>query len=119
VKFFLDEDVDSSAITAITETLGLDVTSVSLCDRLGPSDEEQLSFAAAEGRCLVTRNYDDFIALTESFRLAGRQHAGVLLVPRAVPNGAFAPIARGLAAYHDRYPEGMPPYMVDWLPPVR
>jgi hypothetical protein len=70
----------------VARDLGLDVVSVHEIDRLGLSDEEQLRFAATEGRILVTRNRDDFLALTTEFYRRGKPHRGVLIVTAGLPN---------------------------------
>lgn len=102
VRFLLDEDLPPEAARA-ARGLGLDVASVHESARTGLSDEYQLAFAASEGRILVTRNRDDFIALTRSFYATGRAHAGVLIVSRAYPNHRPATIAHALVAWRERY----------------
>ena len=64
---------------------GLSVVSSDECGRDGLEDERQLELVACEGYCLVTRNRNDFIALTVHFLEAGRPHSGVLIVPAAMP----------------------------------
>lgn len=66
VRFFLDEHL-SPRIAEIARGLGVDVTSVIERGTVGLSDEEQLSAAAEEGRCLVTQDRADFIVLTTIF----------------------------------------------------
>jgi hypothetical protein len=63
MRFLLDEDLPPK-VAVIARSLGLDVVSVHEIGRTGLSDEAQLRFAASETRILVTRNRDDFIALT-------------------------------------------------------
>jgi hypothetical protein len=115
VKFMLDEDVDSPRIHRIAETLGLDVTGVSSYGRQGLADEEQLSFAASNDRCLVTRNFRDFTLLTRHFETVRLPHAGVLYVPRRIGNSDFLAIGQALLRFSDAHPEGVPPYYEDWL----
>ena len=79
------------------------------------SDEEQLAFAAAEGRCFVTRDGDDFLDLTYERLNAGKPHAGVLIVPVSLAGDDFAGVARAIARYEREHPEGMPAYMVDYV----
>ena len=55
--FFLDEDL-SPRIATIAREQGLDVLSTHESGRNGLDDEEQLRFAAQEGRILVTCNRD-------------------------------------------------------------
>ena len=84
---------------------------------LGWSDLAQLRFASEQGRCLITRNGRDFIAETLAAFEAQRPHAGVLIVPRSVPNDHFTAVAQALCAYAARFPDGMQPYTIDFLSP--
>lgn len=58
MRFLLDEDL-GPAIAEIARGLGLDVLSIHEIDRRGLPDEEQLRFAASQGRIFLTRNRDD------------------------------------------------------------
>ncbi len=107
MRFLLDEDLPPEAARA-ARGMGLDVESVHELARTGLSDEHQLAFAASERRTLVTRNRDDFIALTRAFYATGRAHAGILIVSRAYPNHRLAAIAHALAAWRDRYASRRP-----------
>jgi len=118
MRFYLDDDVESHRILVAARRLGVDVTSSAECGNRGKPDDLQLGAAAEMGRAVVTRNYPDFDRLTREAATAGRPHSGVLLVPSSLPNDAFGPIARALNAYAARYPDGMAPYMVDYLRPV-
>ncbi|MDF1521513.1 MAG: DUF5615 family PIN-like protein [Trueperaceae bacterium] len=102
VRFLLDEDLPPK-VAAIARSLGLDVVSVHDIGRTGFSDEDQLRFAASEARVLVTRNRDDFIALTHRAFATNVPHHGVLLVPRSAPNTHPERIAHALAAWAARY----------------
>ena len=95
--------------------LGLDAVSVHEVGRRGYGDAEQLAFAAAEGRIFITRNRDDFIFLTvEAFR-TGEPHAGVLIVPRSLPNHHPARIAHALRRWCDEHPDPGS-HFLDFLP---
>ena len=52
-----------------TEEAGLDTA----------SDEEQLAFATAENRAILTFNIRDFAPLHEAWRAADRPHAGIIV----------------------------------------
>ena len=95
--------------------MGLDVVSSHELGRNGLPDREQLRWAGAEGRCLVTINRDDFVALTVHFAEAGEPHAGVLIVPRSLPAHDFARIAHALLAYARRNPNRLHAYTIDYL----
>lgn len=115
MRFFLDEDVNP-AVAEIARRRGLDAVSVHEIDRRGLSDEEQLRFSAREGRLLVTRNRDDFIQLTVSFFQASQPHAGLLIVPRSLPNRDPERIAGALLRWVDeKAGSGEADYRIDFL----
>jgi predicted nuclease of predicted toxin-antitoxin system len=95
LKFLLDEDLPPRA-AQIARGLELDAVSVHELGRVGLTDAAQLRFAAREGRVFVTRNRDDFRALTLEFHRAGEAHAGVLIVGRRIPNNRPERIAHAL-----------------------
>lgn len=101
MRFFLDEDLNPK-VAVIGRGIGLNVISAHEVRRKGLDDREQLEFAAAQRRILVTRNRDDFIRLTISFYQSGASHPGILIVPFSLPNKQPARIARALKRWHDR-----------------
>ncbi len=101
MRFLTDEDLNP-AVARIGRGLGLDVVSVHEVDRRGFADEEQLRFATAEKRILVTRNRDDFIRLTIIHFQTGKAHRGILIVPHSLPNHRPARIAHALESWADR-----------------
>jgi predicted nuclease of predicted toxin-antitoxin system len=117
VRFYLDEDL-SGAVARIARAQGLDVISSHECGRNGLPDDEQLRLAAADGRCLVTRNAKDFLALTARFFEEGWPHAGMLIVSSSLPNRDFAGIAAALVTYARRHEDDLPPYTTDFLTPA-
>ena len=114
MKFYLDEDL-SPKIARLLRDRGVDASSAHETGAGGRSDFEQLEAAGAEGRCLVTRNRNDFIRLTLQFYAEGRAHRGVLIVPSSLPNDRFGAIARALRQYAIDRVEGLPSYTVDFL----
>ena len=114
VRFQLDEDLPP-AIAAIAREQGIDVIASSECNRNGLTDHAQLRLAAIDERCLVTRNRDDFIRLTEQFYAKQAAHAGVLIVSRSLPNRDAARIAQALVAYAHRHEKDFAAYLVDFL----
>jgi predicted nuclease of predicted toxin-antitoxin system len=114
IRFYLDEDLPYR-VAIIARAQGLDVTSSQECGRNELPDETQLRLAAEEGRCLVTRNRDDFQELTLRFFENEWPHAGVLIVPRSLPNRDAARIARALVAFAQTQETDLPSYAVVWL----
>ena len=115
MRFYLDEDL-SPQIAGIARAQGLDVVSAHECGRNSLSDDQQLRLAADDGRCLVTRNRDDYVQLTVRFFENSWAHAGVLLVPRALRHHDFAGIAAALVAYEQAH---VVSYAVNYLAPRR
>ena len=64
IKLFLDEDVWTGLAAALREA-GYDAVSVNQVGRKGLSDEDQMAFAVAEGRVIITHNIQDFAPLAE------------------------------------------------------
>jgi predicted nuclease of predicted toxin-antitoxin system len=118
VKVYLDENVAVSVADIARGRCGLDVITARDVGGLAWSDDIQLRYAASEGRCLVTRDRDDFLALTLAAYEAQAPHAGVLVIPRTVLNARAAMIAAALCAFAERFPKGMQPYTI-MHPPVQ
>ena len=55
MKLYLDEDI-SPKVSVILRKKGIDAVSAHEAGMLETSDEEQLTFAAADDRVMVTRN---------------------------------------------------------------
>jgi len=115
MRYLLDEHLSPIIARLCRDEYGLDVVCVEELGRKGRSDEEQLAFAAAVGRCFVTRDHRDLIGLTHTFLADGRPHTGVLAIPRSYADRDYARIAEAIGRYETEHPDGMPPYMVDYL----
>jgi len=114
VKICLDEDI-APEVAVILRSLGVDATSVHELGRQGLSDREQLELAAVEGRCLVTRNRNDFIILTREFFEKGLPHAGVLILPWTVPPDNFRLVAKRIVLYAKRAGGSATEYLFDFV----
>jgi predicted nuclease of predicted toxin-antitoxin system len=115
MRFLLDEDVHPRTAEAAWQA-GVDATSVHDVGRRGLSDYEQLRRAGQEARIFVTRNREDYIRWTAELFRAGEPHAGLLILPRGLPNDHPETIAsvlrRWAHAHADRVPE---PYCIDFV----
>jgi predicted nuclease of predicted toxin-antitoxin system len=115
MKFYLDEDSSPQVAEIARRRCGLDVVSAHEVGTNKAPDDVQLAYAAAEGRCLVTRNRDHFIDETLAAFAAQKPHAGVLVIPFSWPGSRFAAIAAALWDYATRFPDGLPPYTIIFL----
>jgi uncharacterized protein DUF5615 len=118
MRFYLDEDLSDVIAVIGRERFGLDITSAHALGRERVRDSEQLAFAAAERRCIVTRNRRDFIRLTDEFLAESLPHPGVVIVPKRLRGNEFLLIGRGLAELHSQYPEDFVPYLIISLPEI-
>ncbi|MBI4202304.1 MAG: DUF5615 family PIN-like protein [Chloroflexi bacterium] len=114
MRYYLDEDI-SPVVAALLRAQGIDALNVHEAGARGFSDKEQLQQAAQEGRCMVTRNRDDFIRLTLQWFTDQRPHFGLLIVPYSIPPDRFSALAGVLVAYAEEHPEGLSPYTVDFV----
>ncbi len=71
IRYHLDESV-RTAIAVGLRSHGVDVTTTTEAFLLGSADEDQIAYALAHGRVIVTHD-DDFLVLASS----GIEHAGV------------------------------------------
>ena len=114
IAFYCDEDVPV-LVARIARGLGVDIVHTEELGRKGSTDEEQMQFAAQEGRILLTRNCKDFRPFSTSFAERGLPHAGVLGISPNLAEMSPATIARALQRYDHERPDGMPAYMFDYL----
>ncbi|MBW2428941.1 MAG: DUF5615 family PIN-like protein [Deltaproteobacteria bacterium] len=114
MKLYLDEDI-SPKVSEILRKKGMDAVSAHEADMLQMSDKEQLTFAADDGRVMVTRNRDDFITLTVQFFEDLKPHNGLIIVPHTIPGSEFSKLASLLAKFSKQYPKGLEPYTIEFL----
>jgi hypothetical protein len=78
VRLYLDEDVHRRVATAL-RLRHFDVVSAHEVQRWGLSDEQQLSYAASEGRALFTYNAVDYVGLHLDWLRSGQEHHGIIV----------------------------------------
>lgn len=78
IRIFTDEDVYGAIAPALRQC-GFDAVSSPEADRLGATDEEQLEWAATEGRSIVTFNVAHFARLHGARLLDQKHHAGIIV----------------------------------------
>jgi predicted nuclease of predicted toxin-antitoxin system len=115
VKLYLDEDI-SPKVSVILRKKGMDAVSAHETGMLEASDDEQLSFSAAEGRAMVTRSRDDFITVTVQFFNDLKPHRGLIIVPHTISGSEFSKLAALLMKYSKDHPQGLESYTIEFLP---
>lgn len=81
IELYIDEDVDV-LVAELLRARGFDALTTRDAHHLHATDEEQLAFAAAEQRALLTHNRADFEALHQTYMDSGRHHTGILIAVR-------------------------------------
>jgi len=114
MRYLLDED-QATDIALIGRELGLDIVTVQEIRRRSWTDEQQLTQAATDGRCIVTCNRDDFRRLTDEFGASGRPHAGVLVVPKPLRDLGPVAVARALVRFERERGDFPFEYLFDFL----
>lgn len=114
MKLYLDEDI-SSRVAELLRKYGVDAVSAHEKGMKGASDEEQLTAAIHEARVMVTRNRNDFIALTVRFFQDFKPHFGVIIVPYSLPGSNFSLLADRLSAFTKKHPKGIAPYIIEFV----
>ncbi len=96
------------------------IVSVYECGRGELRDDEQLRWAATDGRIFVTRNRNDFLHWTLEFVRMSEPHAGVLIVSRSIPATRPELLAHALVRWAEligaRFEhQSVGPYFIDFL----
>jgi uncharacterized protein DUF5615 len=99
IRIFTDEDM-YGAIAAALRKMGFDATSTPEAGRLGALDEDQLAWAAGEGRVLVTFNVGDFAAHHADWLRSGKHHAGIIVSSQLAIGDVLRRLVH-LASVHD------------------
>lgn len=78
MKRYLDEHL-SPLLARMLRTRGMDCLTTVEAGNLGHSDEAQLTYAAGQGRVLLTFDREDFLALAAQWAKRCHSHAGLIL----------------------------------------
>jgi hypothetical protein len=89
LALYLDENLDQRSLPTL-DAHGCDTLTVRQTATMQASDEAQLTFAAAQGRLLLTHNQIHFRRLHHRFLREGRSHSGIVLVPHTLPLSRLA-----------------------------
>ena len=84
-ELYLDEDV-SVLIATLMRARGFVATTTQEAGLLGRSDAEQLDFAVARQKVLLTHNRADFEAPALKYFSASRTHYGIIIATRRPPH---------------------------------
>lgn len=109
MKFLVDEDL-SEEIASILRAKGVDAVHVRDIGLSGAEDQEVLDEAAHQKRCVITRNRNDFLMLTEFYFQENRPHHGVLIVTRTYPGNQASKIAQAIVTFSKKCPHAFQPY---------
>lgn len=82
IRLYLDEDTIKGALIQALKNADLDIVTVADAGRLGYPDEEQLIWAAEQGRVIYSFNIGDFCRLHSNFIALDKSHAGIILAPQ-------------------------------------
>jgi hypothetical protein len=79
VRLYLDEDASRHSIARELRLRGADVVASAEVGMGGKTDDQQLTWAAANGRAVYSYNRGDFYKLHTAWLRASRPHAGFIL----------------------------------------
>jgi len=78
VKLYVDADITPKLARALRQR-GYDVLSAHEAGNTDASDSEQMAFATAQGRALLTCNAGDFTVIFEDHWYTNREHSGIIV----------------------------------------
>lgn len=78
IKLYLDEDVDP-LLAQVLRDRSVDCLSTQEAHNLARSDPDQLAFASAQGRAILTFNVKDFVELARASAASGKSHGGIIV----------------------------------------
>jgi len=83
-RVYLDEDVDV-LVAELLRARGFSALTTQEAERTGQPDRDQLSYAVAHERALLTHNRTDFEALHRTYLEANQSHYGIVFANRRPP----------------------------------
>lgn len=78
IRLYLDEDVDP-LLAQVLRDRGMDCLSTLEANNRGLPDPDQLTFATAQGRAILTFNVKDFVDLSREYARFSRHHGGIIV----------------------------------------
>src|SRR4030067_1364009 len=78
ISLYLDEDV-RVLLAEVLRNRGYDVLHTLEARRTAKSDEEQLAYAARLKMAILTHNIKDYIILSKSYGMQGKDHFGIIV----------------------------------------
>jgi hypothetical protein len=114
IALFTDELIDPALAIALRER-GYDAISCHEAGRSNQriSDRDQLLYAAAADRAILTNNARDFIPVDIRWKRQGRSHAGIIVYAGVPP---FASLLHRVIRHLDTVTPEMQHDTVPWLP---
>ena len=79
IRLYLDEDTIAHALIIALRAKRIDVSTAGEAFMRGRSDEEQLRYAAEQGRAIYSFNLGHFMTLHTRFLEQGLSHGGIIL----------------------------------------
>ena len=113
IRLYTDEMIPARLAAALRR-LGYDVVScrdVGRANRAIP-DEDQLDYAAQDGRAILTFNMVDYVTLDQTWKATGRQHYGIIVSP-AIDD--FGTLLRCVQRHLDTYSPDVQEDLLLWL----
>jgi hypothetical protein len=113
IRLYTDEMIRAR----LAEALRLEGYDVVSCHEVGRAnraipDEDQLSYAAQDGRAIFTFNMVDYVPLDQAWKTAGRHHSGIVVSP-AIDD--FGTLFRCVRRHLDTYPPDVQNDLLLWL----
>jgi len=87
IRLYFDEDSAQHSLARELRARGTDVITTPEADRLGRTDEEQLTWAALHGRVLYSFNRGHFYRLHTIWLNENRRHSGIILALQGLSVG--------------------------------